>query len=219
MKKLFFALVIIPSLALALESPFESTVNGITIGNAHEVVPGILRGSEPGKKVSELKDFGVDEVIIFKSQTKTEVDEELAALKTLAIKSHHIPFKWKGLESPQIACEQLVKALQIIRRAQKANRTVFFHCTVGEDRTGMLAGLLSMEVNRISTDSAWTDEMCANGYADGNKQKPWHVASAIHKELTPLFFALAAKVEAGEKLSMASCAGLDPRPTTRTCKK
>ncbi len=219
MKTLFFALVILPSLALALESPFESTVAGITIGNAHEVVPGILRGSEPAKKVGELKEFGVDEVIIFKSQTKTEVDEELAALKTLAIKSHHIPFKWKGLESPQIACEQLVKALQIIRRAQKANRTVFFHCTVGEDRTGMLAGLLRMEADGLSTEAAWKDEMCANGYADGNKQKPWHVASAIHKELTPLFFALAAKVEAGETLSMASCAGLDPRPTTRTCRK
>lgn len=219
MKTLLLALLVLPSFALALESPFESTVAGITIGNAHEVTAGVLRGSEPAKKVGELKDFGVDEVIIFKSQTKTEVDDELAALKTLAIKSHHIPFKWKGLESPQVACEQLVQALQIIRRAQRANRTVFFHCTVGEDRTGMLAGLLSMEANGLSTEAAWKDEMCAHGYADGNPQKPWHVASAIHKELTPLFFALAAKIEAGEKLSKASCAGLAPRPTTRTCKK
>lgn len=217
--KALFLLALIPTLAFSLESPFESTVNGITIGNAHEVVPGILRGSEPAKKVGELKSYGIDEVIIFKSQTKTEVDEELVALKTLAIKSHHIPFKWKGLESPQVACEQIVKALQIIRRAQKANRTVFFHCTVGEDRTGMLAGLLRMESDGLSTEAAWKDEMCANGYADGNTKKPWHVSSAIHKELTPLFFALAAKVEAGETLSMKSCAGIAPVATTRTCKK
>lgn len=219
MKALLLALVLIPTLAFALESPFESTVNGISIGNAHEVVPGVLRGSEPAKKVSELKAYGVDEVIIFKSQTKTEVDEELVALKALAIKSHHIPFKWKGLESPQVACEQIVKALQIIRRAQKANRTVFFHCTVGEDRTGLLAGLLAMENDGITSEAAWKEEMCANGYADGNKQKPWHVSSAIHKELTPLFFALAAKIAAGETLSMKSCVGIAPAATTRTCKK
>jgi len=219
MRTLLLSLTLVPTLALASLSPFASTVAGITIANSHEVVPGILRGSQPLKKVSELKDYGIDEVIIFKSQTKTEVDEQLVALKDLAIKSHHIPFKWKGLESPQVACEQIVKALQIIRRAQKANRTVFFHCTVGEDRTGVLAGLLRMEVDRISTDSAWTSEMCANGYADGNPKKPWNVASAIHQELTPLFFALAAKVEAGETLNKASCAGLSPKPVTRTCKK
>lgn len=217
MKALLLALI--PSLALASLSPFESTVNGISIANTHEVISGVLRGSEPAKKVAELKDFGIDEVIIFKSQTKTEVDDELLALQTLGIKSHHIPFKWKQLESAQAACEQLVDALAIIRRAQRNKKDIFFHCTVGEDRTGMLAGLLRMQEEGLSADEAFRDEMCANGYADGNPKKPWHVANAIHQELTPLFFALAAKIEAGETLTKKSCRGLAPDAVKRTCRR
>lgn len=83
----------------------------------------------------------------------------------------------------------------------------------------MLAGLLRMEADGLSTEAAWKDEMCANGYADGNHKKPRHVSSAIHQELTPLFFALAAKVEAGETLSMKSCEGIAPQAVSRTCKK
>lgn len=203
----------------ALTSSFASSVEGITIGNTHEVTEGIFRGSQPGKKLAELADFGIKEVIIFKSQTKNEVDQELAELKNLAIKSHHIPFRWKELESVQVACEQTVKALQILRKAHKASRPVFFHCTVGEDRTGLLAGLWRMEQENLSTEEAWQSEMCERGYADGNSKKPWVVTKSIHQELTPLFLALAEKIEAGEQLTMKSCLNLVVNKVKKNCQR
>lgn len=202
----------------ASEAHFPSSVKGLTIANSHELVSGVLRGSEPGKKVQELSHFGVDEVIIFKSQTKTEVDTELASLKELGIKSHHIPFKWKELESYELACEQVVEALTLIRRAQARNKTVFFHCTVGEDRTGLLAGLVRMESEGLTGEEAWEQEMCPRGYADGNTKKPTLVTSAIHQGLTPLFWALAQKIEAGEKLSKKSCRSLAVAAQKRRCR-
>lgn len=35
------------------------------------------------------------------------------------------------------------------------------------------------------------NEMCAKGFSDGNPEKPVSVTSAIQKELTPLFVAVA----------------------------
>lgn len=217
MKALLFALV--PTLALATLSPFESSVEGISIANTHEVSEGVLRGSEPKKLVSELADYGIDEVIIFKTQTKTEVDDELAALALAGIKSHHIPFKWKELTSYQEACEQVVAALTHIRRAQKAGKKLFFHCTVGEDRTGLLAGLVRMENEGLTASEAWNQEMCPRGYAEGNAQKPRQVVAAIHQGLTPLYFALAAKIEAGETLTKRSCASLEVAEVKRSCRR
>lgn len=218
MKWLWLGLIITTS-SWALTSPFASTVKGITIGNTHEVTQGILRGSQPGKKLAELAEHGIKEVIIFKSQTKNEVDQELAELKALGIKSHHIPFRWKELESVQIACEQTVKALQLLRKAQKASRPLFFHCTVGEDRTGLLAGLWRMEQENLSTEEAWQSEMCERGYADGNPKKPWVVTKSIHQELTPLFLALAEKIEAGEQLTLKTCLTLVVKKEKKTCQR
>lgn len=218
MKWLWLGLIITTS-SWALTSPFASTVEGITIGNTHQVTQGILRGSQPGKKLTELAEHGIKEVIIFKSQTKNEVDQELAELKALGIKSHHIPFRWKELESVQIACEQTIKALQILRKAQKASRPLFFHCTVGEDRTGLLAGLWRMEQDNISMEEAWQSEMCERGYADGNHKKPWVVTKSIHQELTPLFLALAEKIESGEQLTLKTCLNLVVNKEKKTCQR
>lgn len=203
----------------AFNPHFKSTVKGISIRNTHALTAGILRGSQPGNKLKELARYGITDVIIFKTQTKNEVDREIAELKNLGIKSHHIPFRWKELESAQVACEQTVKALKILRQAQKASRQVFFHCTVGEDRTGLLAGLWRMEQENLSTEEAWQSEMCERGYADGNSNKPWDVTKSIHQELTPLFIALAAKIEAGEELTMESCLNLVVIKVKKNCRK
>ena len=53
-----------------LESPFPSTVSGITIQNTHTVgFNNILRGMNPLGKVQELRKAGVTDVLIFKNQT------------------------------------------------------------------------------------------------------------------------------------------------------
>ena len=202
---------------------FESTVPGISIANTH-LIDGrsILRGSQPLKKADELKAWGITDVIIFKSPTKTEVAEEIETLTALDIRAHHIPFRWKNLESPEIACRQVVQALQLMKQNRSEGKTTFFHCTVGEDRTGLLAGVWRMLDDGMTRENAWTQEMCPNGYADGNRAKPKAVADAIHAELTPLFYALAKKINEGQltlaTLNAEVCGSLDIAVVKRTCR-
>lgn len=199
-------------------------VDGLTIPNSHQVDTHgqVFRGKEPGKLVDELAHFGITDVIIFKNQTKTEVDKEISRLNELGLTSHHIPFAWKDVESMTMACEQVVEALQVIHKTTTRGGSVFFHCTAGEDRTGLLAGVFRMLDQNWSTQKAFKEEMCARGYSDGNYKKPYSVTSAIQKDLTPLFLAIAEKIEKGEwkmgKLTKKSCAKLVVKPTTLKCK-
>lgn len=198
-------------------------VDGLTIANSHQVdrEGNIFRGKEPRSLVSELAHVGISDVIIFKNEVKDEVRKESEALKKLGIRAHHIPFRWKAYPSMIEACEQTVEALNIIYRVKRANGKVFFHCTAGEDRTGMLAGLYLMMEERMSKKEAFRD-MCSKGYSDGNSHKPAYVTGAIQKELTPLFNALSAKIESGEwrlgRISKKSCADLVIRPTSLRCR-
>jgi hypothetical protein len=210
--------------ALILTSLSSFAADGLTIGNSFEVGSSghVFRGKEPKKLVSELKPFGITDVIIFKNDVRGEVVKEIAALDEIGIRSHHLPFRWKEFPSMVEACEQTVDALNIISRVQAANGKVFFHCTAGEDRTGMLAGILRMLEDNLSREETFREEMCARGYSDASSHKPYAVHSAIQKELTPLFIALAAKVERGEwrlgKISKKSCQGLVVAPTTLKCR-
>lgn len=199
-------------------------VDGLTIPNSFVVDKDsqVFRGKEPKALVTELADIGITDVLIFKNELKTEVTTEIAALKELKIKSHHIPFRWKGFESTEVACTQVVEALNLIAKTKAKNGSIYFHCTAGEDRTGMLAGLYRMLEEELSMQEVFKDEMCARGYSDGNKNKPGMVHGAIQKELTPLFIAIAQKIEEGNvelgKVSKSICRDLAVAPTKMTCK-
>ena len=86
----------------------------------------------------------------------------------------------------------------------------------------MLAGLYRMLEENLGMEKVFRSEMCARGYADGNPNKPGMVHGAIRKELTPLFIALAKKIEGGTwelgKIKKSSCKGLIVEPTTLKCK-
>jgi hypothetical protein len=199
-------------------------VDGLTIPNSHQVDKGgyIFRGKEPRKLVTELKDFGITDVLIFKNDVRGEVVQEVAALKSLGIKPHHIPFRWKEYASMEDACAQVVDGLNLMYKVKQNGGAIFLHCTAGEDRTGVLAGLYRMLEERISTANAFRYEMCSRGYSDGNPHKPGIVTGAIQKELTPLFIALSQKVERGEwtlgTISKRSCQGLKVSPTNLKCR-
>lgn len=182
----------------------------------------VFRGKEPRSNVSELSQAGVSDVIIFKNDTKGEVIKEIADLTALGINPHHIPFRWKEFPSMIEACEQTVEALNLIHKIKQQNGKVFFHCTAGEDRTGMLAGLYRMLEENASVSKVFKQEMCARGYSDGSSRKPYTVTSAIQKELTPLFVTLSAKIESGEwrlgQLKKSSCRNIKIAPTQLKCK-
>lgn len=190
-------------LKAALSSPFASSIPELTTPNSHYIDHDekIIRGMTP-KNLQELKDFNVEQVIIFKSQTRKEVDKEIQGLKQLGYNSkqiHHIPFRWKDFESQKLACEQTITALKIIQKQRMQSKgKVFFHCTVGEDRTGYLAGIFRMLDQNYTPEQAFTEEMCENGYGRGNPRKPWKVYGAIRAELTPLFQYMSELILAGE---------------------
>lgn len=196
----------------------------ISIANFHEVdqSASLYRGREPKKLVSELPSIGITDVIIFKNDVRGEVAKEKAALEFLEIKSHHIPFRWKDFSSVQLACEQILEAIEIMRDVRANNGKLFFHCTAGEDRTGALAALFRMMDEGVDRESVFQEEMCERGYADGNSHKPYYVTSSIHNELTPIFFAMARQIERGylglNRLNKNVCKSLKTFPTKRTCK-
>jgi protein-tyrosine phosphatase len=197
--------------------------DGLTIANSHRVDKSgnVYRGREPKQLVDELAHFGVSDVIIFKNDVKGETTTEIKRVQELGMTPHHIPFQWKDFKSMTEACEQTIEALNIIQDVKSKNGKVFFHCTAGEDRTGMLAGLYRMLDEKLSVDVVFKDEMCARGYSNGNKKKPRMVSSAIEKELTPLFISLSGKIASGEwkagKLKKSSCKDLLILPTTLKC--
>jgi hypothetical protein len=204
MKK-FIILFFISHTALALVSPFSSSVEGITIPNTHYVSPGILRGMAPIGKMQELVDFDITDLMIFKNQTRNEVDNEYAELKGILeanIKTKQFDFLWHDYPSYKKACEDTIEALRYIREvSEDSDRKMFFHCTVGEDRTGMLAGLWDMLKNKASLKKAFYYQMCQKGYGRGNPNKPVYVYSEIRNDLTPFFMYMADQIDQG-KLSL-----------------
>lgn len=176
-----------------------------------ENLPGstrIFRGRAPkSTEMNVLKSKGITSVVIFKNQLKSEVDDEIAQLTEIGISEkniHHIPFMWKDFTDEQLACEQVVDALSVLAEVQNSRRgKVLFHCTVGEDRTGLLAGLMTQLLQQQDTQESYTQQMCAKGYAGGNSAKPPKVAQAVDRFLTPLYFKISSMIESGE-LSLES---------------
>lgn len=202
-----------------LSSVVYAEVPGLTIPNAFQVdrEGQIFRGREPRKLVSELPGIGITDVLIFKNEIKDEVQKEILALKEAGVKTYHIPFLWKDFTSMQAACEQVVDALSILKKVKQKNGKIFFHCTAGEDRTGMLAGLYLMIEEKQSADNVFQHEMCARGYSNGNKHKPWMVTGAIQKELTPLFLSLVEKVQVNGTIAKKDCGSLKIASTLLKC--
>jgi hypothetical protein len=183
----------------------------------------LLRGAQPGNASAVLREHGVDAVLIFKSDTRGEVAKEISALLSTGFDEsdvHHVPMAWKDLDLGE-ACLQTVDALVILSKAVADGKTIFFHCTAGEDRTGMLAGLYRVLHENADAEQMFDEELCEKGYSDGNPGKPKIVINQIERGLTPLYFALAEKITAaktsGRNIGPTICRGLNPQPVDRAC--
>lgn len=214
MKNLIFTLTFL--------SPFcgFAAVEGISIPNAHIVTATdqsvVVRGRAPKntKEMSELISAGITDFLIFKNDTKGEVAKEQDQLAKLGVNPEnitHIPFLWKDLHDFKSACEMTIAALQVIERATASGRNIYFHCTVGEDRTGYLAALWGMWTLIYQSETEALDkEMCARGYEAGNPGKPYrNVVSKIRETLTPTYLKMAQIISAakmrGQALDISMC--------------
>jgi hypothetical protein len=181
---------------------FPSEVPGLNIQNASFVNASgvIIRGATPIGKASELALMGITDVVIFKNQTRDEVDKEITELQDAGISNiHHQEFLWKEVTNQRVACEQTIAALKVLVEVeQSTSRKAFFHCTAGQDRTGYLAGLYRLLTEDISREQAIAEELCANGYSEGNVNKPAKVVYLVNESLSPLFVKMASLIESGK---------------------
>lgn len=185
-----------------LTSPFDSQVPGLSVPNSHwlDAEHTMLRGMEPrsDEQLDELRQTGVERVLIFKNTTgKDDVAKEIAAWGLPEQDVLHVPFQWKDLPNFRTPCEQTLAALRFIRDSRAAGQRVFFHCTVGEDRTGYLAAMIALLFDRADAEDAFGADMCEHGYASGNPQKPGFVLGKLEEDLTPLYRAMAFLVQQG----------------------
>ncbi len=193
--------------AAQLKSPFPSSVPGITIRNTHEIVPSkILRGMAPLNlaEAKELVQYGITDVLIFRNDNpgETSSDDEKKLLRELGYgekQIHHIPFKWKDISSFEQSCQQTIQALKLLKAKMENPKTrLFFHCTVGEDRTGYLAGLFRIVLQGKSPKSVFEEEMCLHGFAEGDPNKPDFVVRDVHKNITVVYLKMLALIESGQ---------------------
>lgn len=204
-----------------LASPFAPTAPGMTIPNAHVVGKEdlLLRGMAPRteEEMGQLFSSKIGAVLLFKNQTGkgNDVAEEMAELEKRGIPGSRIlnvPFAWKELTSFEAPCKQTIEALAFVEANVSAKKKTFFHCTVGEDRTGFLAAMRRMLVDaEMTPERAFDEEMCENGYGSGNPLKPAFVVGALEAEsgLTPLYqrmaYLVATKKITAAKLDAAVC--------------
>ena len=165
--------------------------------------PRVYRGRAPKpEEYKKLIKKGITTVIIFKNQNHSEVDDEIAGLEKLGMspeKIYHIPLPWKDIPSETQACEQVIQALAIVSQVEaSAQDKVFFHCTVGEDRTGLLAGLSAQLLGLRDQPSSYLKEMCNKGYASGNLHKPTDVSESVERSLTPLYLKISSLIVSGQ---------------------
>ena len=203
----------------SLVSPVPSSVPGTRVTNVHlidkdqgRVYRGMrIRDKEDAVNLQNV--IGMTDVLIFRAASSgVGVDDELKILAEIGLPKAsvcHIPFEWKKFPSFQVACEQSLEALRLMRESVKtAGKSLYLHCTVGEDRTGYIAALYNMIYLGWSEDRAFTEEMCARGYADGNPIKPAEVSEIIHSAVTPVFLKMSHLVRTQPKRVKAYDASL-----------
>jgi hypothetical protein len=201
--------------ALNLESPFPSTVKGLSIHNAHVIsqngpAPLLVRGMEvrAQKQAEELKKIGIQRILIFKSPDGKAILNEIGWLKGAGFQDsdiHQIPFPWRQMPSFREACEMGLEALRILHEAEEKKQPLFLHCTVGEDRTGLLSALYRIRFQSWDKLAAFKKEMCPHGYGDGNSHKPPEVLKLIAQNLTPYFAKMALLLEKNTSLDKEFC--------------
>jgi hypothetical protein len=190
-------------------SPFASTIENVGIFNAHVVAKdastaSLVRGMKPFRQADfdGLSNLDVRAVLMFKRSTSAnELSQEVAALADVGIASDHvvnIAFPWKDFADFAEPCRMTVRGLKLVRGWVASGQSAFLHCTVGEDRTGYLAGLYRLLTESAEVKTIFNDELCENGYSAGNPQKPAAVVEAIDEDLTPLFLKMAFKIARGD---------------------
>ncbi len=206
-------------------SPIPSSVDGVRLNNTHVVVsdaqgPKILRSQSPrvDTDYQELKNLNLSDILIFKNGDDGKVKQEILTWQSMGISASRIktvPFPYKNFPDFKTPCQQTITALDFINNARRqSNSLVLFHCTVGEDRTGYLAGLVRLLESKTPIKDVFQSEMCEKGYSAGDPRKPATISNQIDQDMTPIFLKMAFFIKTGQlswtNLNPTVC-DLDPK--------
>lgn len=220
MKASVFALVLFASLFsrahAGASSNMPSTYLETGIPNSHLLSENVIRGMAPRnkKEMQALLDLGVERFLMIKIDTNGDIAKEVETLSSLGVADKdmlHLDFPWKDITDYGAFCEMTVDALNMLKTSEANGKKIYFHCTLGEDRTGYLAGLYKIYRGDEETrKEIFENEMCDKGYEAGNPTKVYHVVKKVRDGLTPAFIGMADLIEknAGKKLSKSICKGL-----------
>lgn len=187
-------------------SPLLSSIPGMSVANSHFVDKNkkggaIIRGNAPlnHQNLTLMKDFGISEYIIFKNDKAGEVKSEIGGLLESGIKKEnitHINFDWADNQDFTSGCKKIIQGIDLMKLSMKNNKKIFFHCTTGEDRTGVLAAsyLLSQKKGSV-IKNIFQEEMCNRGYEAGDPEKDKEVVNKIRSGLTKTFIKTAYRIE------------------------
>lgn len=198
-------------------SNMPSTFTETGIPNNHQLSSNIVRGMAPrnDKDLNKLIDLGFEKFLLFKIDTNGDISKEIDRLIELGIDENnilHLPFPWKDITDYKSVCEMTIDALNMIKKADEKNQKLYFHCTVGEDRTGYLAGLYRIyRGDELTVNEIFEEELCDKGYEAGNPKKIYSVVQKVRENLTPAFIGMVKLIEnnSGKKLTKSMCSGLN----------
>lgn len=226
---LFFTMTLSSAFA-AMKSNMPSTFLETGIPNSHLLSENVIRGMAPRSQddLNRLVEIGVENFLIFKIDTNGDVAKEISRLLAMGVPEKNIlqlNFPWKDITDYQSVCEMTVDALNMIKKSEAKKQKIFFHCTVGEDRTGVLAGLYKIYRGDNETrHEIFENEMCDKGYEAGNPGKIYTVSKQVRENLTPVYIGMADLIEQnrGKSLSKEMCKGfIAPKVNFKvySCKK
>ena len=142
-------LMLLPSLAAAwplLEEPGEGDIPRLSI-----LSEGLYRGGQPTQRGFEfLKEKGVKTII----NLRAEDNSEEKIVEGLGMNYIHIPVP-EVRPFSKIPQGAIGKYFEIVNNS--ANYPIFFHCRRGADRTGALAALYRMGVQRWTARQAYDE--------------------------------------------------------------
>jgi hypothetical protein len=187
-----------------LFSPYASTVPGLSIRNSHFLGEDhlVIRGQRPSTvgEISELQKLNVTRILIFRKESSSESsnEDEFRMLKEAKFPLEQvsvIQFPWKDISDQSLGCRQTLEAINHISQARNKGEKLFFHCTVGEDRTGFLSALVNMIFEKKKASEVFWSDMCRYGYAEADPTKPEEVSRLVHANITALFVRMSYLVE------------------------
>lgn len=131
------------------EPDYAEYVTGVNdIFYVARINDGLFRGSDPCDGLGDLKKLGIRTIINLRYLKANDYGDQA---EKAGFNYFWLPFR--PSDSPER--EQVEKFLEIVNNPR--HQPVFFHCTQGIDRTGLMAGIYRIEHDGWSNDKAFAE--------------------------------------------------------------